>query len=75
MLAGQKRELFTWYRAQFLYDMMHRPNPVNLRPKAGTTCEAGVDFAAAAMDLGEGKGNGRIQSGVAVPAFRSESCG
>jgi ribose transport system substrate-binding protein len=24
MLAGQKRELFTWYGAQFLYDMAHR---------------------------------------------------
>ena len=26
MLAGQKRELFTWYGAQFLYDMVHRTN-------------------------------------------------
>jgi ABC-type sugar transport system substrate-binding protein len=26
MLAGQKRELFTWYGAQFLYDMVHRAN-------------------------------------------------
>jgi ABC-type sugar transport system substrate-binding protein len=24
MLAGQKRELFTWYGAEFLYDMVHR---------------------------------------------------
>lgn len=24
MLAGQKRELFTWYGAQFLYDMAHK---------------------------------------------------
>lgn len=24
MLAGQKRELFTWYGAQFLYDMVHQ---------------------------------------------------
>lgn len=26
MLAGQKRELFTWYGAQFLYDRVHRTN-------------------------------------------------
>ncbi len=26
LLAGQKRELFTWYGAQFLYDMVHRTN-------------------------------------------------
>jgi len=26
MLAGQKRELFTWYGAQFLYDMVHHTN-------------------------------------------------
>jgi ABC-type sugar transport system substrate-binding protein len=26
MLAGQKRELFTWYGAQFLFDMTHRTN-------------------------------------------------
>ncbi|MEJ7769088.1 MAG: substrate-binding domain-containing protein [Chitinophagaceae bacterium] len=26
MLAGQKRELFTWYGAQFLFDMVHRTN-------------------------------------------------
>lgn len=26
MLAGQKRELFTWYGAQFLFDMAHRTN-------------------------------------------------
>jgi ABC-type sugar transport system substrate-binding protein len=28
MLAGQKRELFTWYGAQFLYDMVHQTNPL-----------------------------------------------
>lgn len=28
MLAGQKRELFTWYGAQFLFDMVHRTNPI-----------------------------------------------
>jgi len=26
MLAGQKRALFTWYGAQFLYDMVHNTN-------------------------------------------------
>jgi ABC-type sugar transport system substrate-binding protein len=26
LLAAQKRELFTWYGAQFLYDMVHRTN-------------------------------------------------
>lgn len=26
LLAGQKRELFTWYGAQFLYDMVHGTN-------------------------------------------------
>jgi ribose transport system substrate-binding protein len=26
MLAGQKRELFIWYGAQFLYDMVHQTN-------------------------------------------------
>ncbi|RRB04287.1 substrate-binding domain-containing protein [Larkinella rosea] len=26
MLAGQKRELFTWYGAQMLYDMVHQTN-------------------------------------------------
>ncbi|GAA4416562.1 sugar-binding protein [Nibrella viscosa] len=29
MLAGQKRELFTWYGAQFLYDMVHRTNKLS----------------------------------------------
>lgn len=29
MLAGQKRELFTWYGAQFLYDMAHNTNPLS----------------------------------------------
>ncbi len=26
MLVGQKRELFTWYGAQFLFDMVHKTN-------------------------------------------------
>ncbi len=29
MLAGQKRELFTWYGAQFLYDMVHQTNKLS----------------------------------------------
>lgn len=38
MLAGQKRELFTWYGAQFLYDMVHRTNPLaQSDAKAGIT--------------------------------------
>ncbi len=38
MLAGQKRELFTWYGAQFLYDMVHRTNPLAQNDaKAGIT--------------------------------------
>ncbi|UFH53692.1 substrate-binding domain-containing protein [Spirosoma sp. KNUC1025] len=31
MLAGQKRELFTWYGAQFLYDMVHQTNHLSAR--------------------------------------------
>lgn len=38
MLAGQKRELFTWYGAQFLYDMVHRTNPLSQNDnRAGIT--------------------------------------
>src|SRR5687768_8062057 len=38
MLAGQKRELFTWYGAQFLYDMVHQTNPLAENDaKAGIT--------------------------------------
>ncbi|HEX6224457.1 MAG TPA: substrate-binding domain-containing protein [Chryseolinea sp.] len=37
MLAGQKRELFTWYGAQFLYDMVHRTNAL-----AQNDAEAGI---------------------------------
>ncbi len=29
LLAGQKRELFTWYGAQFLYDMVHHTNQLS----------------------------------------------
>jgi ABC-type sugar transport system substrate-binding protein len=38
MLAGQKRELFTWYGAQFLYDMVHQTNRLSARDaQAGIT--------------------------------------
>lgn len=38
MLAGQKRELFTWYGAQFLYDMAHRTNRLSTNDgRAGIT--------------------------------------
>jgi ABC-type sugar transport system substrate-binding protein len=38
MLAGQKRELFTWYGAQFLYDIVHRTNRLAANEKdAGIT--------------------------------------
>ena len=30
LLVGQKRELFTWYGAQFLFDMVHRTNKLSL---------------------------------------------
>lgn len=29
VLIGQKRELFTWYGAQFLYDMVHKTNQLS----------------------------------------------
>jgi ABC-type sugar transport system substrate-binding protein len=38
MLAGQKRELFTWYGAQFLYDMVHQTNQLSrMDRQAGIT--------------------------------------
>ncbi len=38
MLAGQKRELFTWYGAQFLYDRVHQTNRLSARDaQAGIT--------------------------------------
>ncbi|WPU93597.1 substrate-binding domain-containing protein [Mucilaginibacter sabulilitoris] len=37
MLAGQKRELFTWYGAQFLYDMAHKTNKLS-----GNDAKAGI---------------------------------
>ncbi|MGL4631855.1 MAG: substrate-binding domain-containing protein [Leadbetterella sp.] len=38
LLAGQKRELFTWYGAQYLYDIVHKTNKLSKNdPKAGIT--------------------------------------
>lgn len=38
LLVGQKRELFTWYGAQFLYDMVHKTNKLSENDeKAGIT--------------------------------------
>lgn len=38
MLAGQKRELFTWYGAQLLYDMVHQTTRLSTNDaKAGLT--------------------------------------
>ncbi|MCY7359149.1 MAG: substrate-binding domain-containing protein [Rudanella sp.] len=38
MLAGQKRELFTWYGAQFLYDRVHQTNRLSASDRqAGIT--------------------------------------
>ncbi|MDF9796554.1 ribose transport system substrate-binding protein [Catalinimonas alkaloidigena] len=38
VLIGQKRELFTWYGAQFLFDMVHDTNPLSSNDdKAGIT--------------------------------------
>ncbi len=37
LLVGQKRELFTWYGAQFLFDMVHGTNQLS-----GNDAEAGI---------------------------------
>ncbi len=38
LLAGQKRELFTWYGAEFLYDMVHKTNRLSSNDqRAGIT--------------------------------------
>lgn len=38
LLAGQKRELFTWYGAEFLYDFVHQTNRLSSNDrKAGIT--------------------------------------
>jgi ribose transport system substrate-binding protein len=47
MLAGQKRELFTWYGAQFLYDMAHNTNPL-----VRNSNESGVTNVPATVNTG-----------------------
>jgi ABC-type sugar transport system substrate-binding protein len=47
MLAGQKRELFTWYGAQFLYDRVHQTN----RLSAGDA-QAGITNIPTAVNTG-----------------------
>lgn len=47
MLAGQKRELFTWYGAQFLYDMVHRTNRLS-----GNDQRAGITSVPSTINTG-----------------------
>lgn len=47
MLAGQKRELFTWYGAQFLYDIVHRTNRLS-----GNDRRAGITSVPYAINTG-----------------------
>jgi len=47
MLAGQKRELFTWYGAQFLYDAVHHTNRL-----AGNDRKAGITNIPATINTG-----------------------
>ncbi|GAA4448216.1 sugar-binding protein [Nibrella saemangeumensis] len=47
MLAGQKRELFTWYGAQFLYDMVHRTNKLS-----GNDALAGINSVPNTVNTG-----------------------
>lgn len=47
MLAGQKRELFTWYGAQFLYDMAHRTNRLS-----GNDAQIGIANIPSAVNTG-----------------------
>ncbi|WP_128546379.1 substrate-binding domain-containing protein [Larkinella soli] len=47
MLAGQKRELFTWYGAQFLYDMVHQTNRLS-----GNDARAGLTNVPATVNTG-----------------------
>ncbi|WP_420150497.1 substrate-binding domain-containing protein [Spirosoma sp.] len=47
MLAGQKRELFTWYGAQFLYDMVHQTNRLSARD-----AQAGITNVPTAVNTG-----------------------
>ncbi|WP_080058366.1 substrate-binding domain-containing protein [Spirosoma aerolatum] len=47
MLAGQKRELFTWYGAQFLYDMVHQTNRLSAHDE-----QAGITNIPTAVNTG-----------------------
>lgn len=47
MLAGQKRELFTWYGAQFLYDRVHQTNRLS-----GSDARAGITNIPTAVNTG-----------------------
>ncbi len=47
MLAGQKRELFTWYGAQFLYDMVHRTNRLS-----GNDAQSGISNVPTSVNTG-----------------------
>jgi ribose transport system substrate-binding protein len=47
MLAGQKRELFTWYGAQFLYDMAHHANHLS-----GNDVRAGITSVPYSINTG-----------------------
>ncbi len=47
MLAGQKRELFTWYGAQFLYDMVHQTNRLS-----ANDAQAGITNLPTAVNTG-----------------------
>lgn len=47
LLAGQKRELFTWYGAQFLHDMVHRTNKLS-----GNDRKAGITSLPETMNTG-----------------------
>lgn len=47
LLAGQKRELFTWYGAQFLYDMVHQTNKL-----ADNDREAGITNVPSIINTG-----------------------
>lgn len=47
MLAGQKRELFTWYGAQFLYDMAHNTNPLSFND-----AETGINSVPSSVNTG-----------------------
>lgn len=47
MLAGQKRELFTWYGAQFLYDRVHQTNRLS-----ANDAQAGITNIPTAVNTG-----------------------